>query len=297
MSPTSHCLAALCAALLAAPSFAGEIRIEPHEAHFDLAVAVQLVPFTSRILLPKNQSGVYVYTFDDTMFANSAYAQPTITLTWTPKKPDTPATGVRQYFVDIPVTLRSWRADEVVLIEAWPLDGKGDKVLAEYEGLYRFADQWRKLLASLQLADHYRHRLRDPTDALARRAFNAAVTALGTIAPKADWLNPPQGLEVLIRESFANDDHKRGSLLEAMRGVDELIFGDLKIIEEKLRERGRGCAFIRQTFADLKRRREEHKRTYMLPPTFLVPGLDQTGERMEKAACATVAGDPPAPSQ
>jgi hypothetical protein len=281
------CVAALCAALPVGQGFAGEVHIRPQGDQFDFTVTVKSDVRDSQPGTPvENKSGIYVYPFDDSTFANSAYQQRVFVLTWKRRTPDVPALGVRDiYSIDIPVMLRPWMPSKLV-IDAWPFDGSGAAKLQEYEDIVKPAEQWRKLLASLQLADHYIYRLKPPHDPApeARRMLNAAITALSLIAPYADGLSTPSGLEALVRKYYEDNEGKRGSLLEAMRKVDELILdADLRIIEAKLRG---SCDFVRQSFVDLARRREEIQRTYKLPEPGR-PELDRIRQRMEQAACRT----------
>lgn len=279
---TIRLLLSLLLAMSVASAMAGEVHIQPFGADFELTVAVKNGPFDAAVAVTeKHQSGAYVYRFDQTTFATSAYAWPIFVLTWKPKAPDRPVRGAGEYSMEIPVTLRSWEVSEVRVIKAWPFDGIGGSKLWEYERLTSPEDQWRKLMASMQLADHYGRRVR-PTAGETRRAYNTAVNALVAVALGNDWVRTPLGFERWVREAFERDEAKRGSLLEALRDVDDLLWRDLKIIEEKLSDKK--CEVLRKSFAELMQRREENRRVYRLDaPGF--PELDRIRERMLKAAC------------
>jgi hypothetical protein len=281
MRHASFAVMVMCGATLSVPVLAAEVRIEQHGNQFDLTVSVKNGPQDPPRPVQKNQSGTFVFQIAQTMFAESAYVDRVFVLKWSPREVDKPALGAKPFSLEIPVTLRSWQTDDI-LIEAWPFDGIGNGKLTEYERLSNPGDQWRKLTASLQQASHYSHRVR-PTTPEARRAYNSAVDALVAIANEVDWLSPPLGLEKLIRESFERYSDKRGSLLEALRSVDERIWRDLPIIQTKLR--GRDCESMRQTFAYLERRREDIQRDYRLPTKRNLQ-LDKAKEQAEHSACS-----------
>jgi len=266
---------------------AGEVRIEANGKFFELKVSVKNGPFEPKNSL-ENPSGAYVYPFDDKLFEGSAYVGRIFVLDWKPLEADKPAAGVAEYSLEIPVTLRSWKANEIILIRAWSFDGTGENKLSEYERLSSPELQWRKLMASLQQADHYARRVR-PTAGQTRRAYTTALNGLVEISKSVDWLSAPLGSEKWIREAFEDED-KAGSLLEQLRKVDDaIIVRDVRTLEQKLI--GRNCDFVRNSVAYLVQKRDENKAAYRLDSP-LYPEVDALKQRVEKAACSTADNAP-----
>ncbi len=269
---------------------AGQVRITPVGEAFDLAVSVKSTRFDQTTPVPADADGVFVFSFDQGLFGQSAYVERIFVLTWTPRAPDSPATGVRVFSVELPVLLRFWKVDDIYPIKAWPFDGIGDAKMAELEDLTNPEDQWRKLFASLQQADHYAHRVR-PTTGEARRAFNTAVDALVSIATgtEARWLRAPVGLGEQIQDSFARDQRKRDSLFVALQNVESLVWRDLS---DSSQLRQIACDLVPGTFAYLDRRRSDDQQSYRLQVTNSEDLLDQVQQQASQR-CNGQSASPP----
>jgi hypothetical protein len=279
--------AALSLACSAIPAHAGRIVIEPKGDDFTVSVAIKNELFATLTPLQKAPDGTFSFDFDASAFADSAYAFRVIVINWKRNADNKPVTGVRDFELEIPVILRKWHVNDIYRIPAWSFDGIGERKLSEYEGLLNPEDQWRKLFASLQQADHYSHRVR-PTAPETRRAYSTAIKALTEIAKGYDvkWLRPPAALDDRLREAFEREPKKRDSLLVAVGEIEGLLWADLNGIETRLGDLT--CKAAGETFDYLDRRRAEDTEAYKRQVGDSLKLLDSKREVVVSRACGTV---------
>lgn len=272
--------------LLLAPfsAAAGTVTIENASRQFSLSVRVKDNPQDGSTPLTGN-GGVFETQFSASDFQRSAYARRIFVLTWTPLEADKPATGVRPFTLELPVLLRAWRVDDRYTIRADAFEGIGNRWLTYYEQMTNAEDQWIRLFASLQQADHYSHRIR-PTVPEVRRAVNTAVDGLSRIAQNlpVTWLEPPLGLQQKLDHALADDARKRAQLSEALANVNSLVWRDVPELERVLS--GRSCEVIRNTVGDLDRRRRDDPRSFALQFASDNKTYETVRERLLQASCS-----------
>lgn len=245
----------------------GEIRVHPRPLNgpFNLEVSVKDAPHSGSTSISPNDENIYVFSFDEGNFGNSAYKEYIITMEWDPKEDDEPVMGVESYAVEIPIILRRWRLADSYNIYAWSFSGIGNRYLTRYERMHNSGDQWQKFFASLQQVAHYTHRIR-PNVPEAKRAFHSAIEALKRIAGESEiyWIKPPHGIEERIDDTFGriDTDRRRAAILKSIHNIRSLIWHDLNNIENNLAHIS--CDQFYATFADLERWRREDEISYRL---------------------------------
>ncbi|SMC68785.1 hypothetical protein [Rhizobium sp. RU36D] len=171
--------------IMANQAIAGSVRIEPPSSLFSLSVRIKDSPQDGSDPLTPDKRGIYTFEFGPKLFERSPYIRRIFVLTWTPLSEHIPARGVQPFSLEIPVLLRSWRVDDEYTIRTDGFQGIGDRWLSKYELMTNPEEQWLRLIASLQISDHYSQRIR-PTVPEAGRALNTAIDSLIPTSNDAD---------------------------------------------------------------------------------------------------------------
>lgn len=207
---------------------AGEVQFQDNTRYFELSVSVKSSPSAPSKKLDTDQSGNFSFSFDESTFDSNIYNEKIFIVDLTPKEENIPARGVQKFSVEIPILLRRWRENDTYLLKVWDFAGVGEKILRQHESLKTPEQQWERLFASLQLADHYQHRVRS-TVPESLRAYNTAVAALLKIATNSEisWLMPPTSLSERVGDSAARNENKKFELLASIDQVNGLLWRDL----------------------------------------------------------------------
>ena len=244
-------------------AMAGSVSIIPASAAFSLTVKVKNSPQGTVKPLSADNNGNFIFSFGAATFDSAPYVRRIFVLTWTPNEENNPARGVREFSIELPILLRSWRIEDEYTIRAGSFDGIGNRWLSDYEQMTNPEDQWVRFFASAQMADHYWHRIR-PTVPESARALNTAIDGLTRITQQLPvaWLELPFGMQQKIDISLARDDKKRFRLTQALANINSLIWRDVADLPEFLANSS--CEFVQAAVRELDNRRRDEPTSFAL---------------------------------
>lgn len=242
-------------ALSACAAQAGEVKLVPDGSDFKVSVSVKETSFDTEQPLTAGADGSFSYPFGPETFAKSAYAERIFVITWAPLVADKPAKGVREFSIELPILLRSWRADEVYVVKMPTFTTINGAALTSLEQLSNPGDQWKKFFVSMQQSDHYSHRIR-VTSPEAKRSLRTAINGFVAIAGgvKDRWIRLPSGLPEKIRQVFEQDERTMASLSSAVDQADSLVWQELMKIESLMENASCDAAKGALDYLDARRR-------------------------------------------